>query len=73
MGKELIALAVNLTSNQRNAEMLSTDGQLDEMIARASKFGDTLLFKCIRNIAQFNPSCNETFVQHLEDYAMMVQ
>ena len=55
VGKELIALAVNLTSNQRNAEMLSTDGQLDEMIARASKFGDTLLFKCVRNIAQFNP------------------
>lgn len=73
VGKELIALAVNLTSNQRNAEMLSTDGQLDEMIARASKFGDTLLFKCVRNIAQFNPQCHETFVQHLEDYAMMVQ
>ena len=43
------------------------------MIARASKFGDTLLFKCVRNIAQFNPQCHETFVQHLEDYAMMVQ
>ena len=41
------------------------------MIARATKFGDTLLFKCVRNIAQFNPSCHEIFVQHLEDYCIM--
>ena len=62
VGKELIALAVNLTTNQRNADMLAQDGQLDELIERASKYGDTLLFKCIRNIAQFNPNCHETFV-----------
>ena len=72
IGKELIGLAVNLASNQRNAEMLACDGQLDDLIARASKFGDTLLFKCIRNIAQFNPNCQDTFEKHLEDYAMMV-
>ena len=72
IGKELIGLAVNLASNQRNAEMLAVDGQLDELIARASKFGDTLLFKCIRNIAQFNPNVQETFVRHLEDYSVMV-
>jgi len=53
--------------------MLSTDGQLDELIARARKYGDTLLFKCIRNIAQFNPSCHDNFVSHLGDYAIMVQ
>lgn len=73
VGKELIALAVNLTTNQRNADMLAGEGQLDELISRASKFGDTLLFKCIRNIAQFNPNCQDTFVNHLEDYAMLVQ
>lgn len=53
--------------------MLACDGQLDDLIARASKFGDTLLFKCIRNIAQFNPNCQDTFERHLEDYATMVQ
>lgn len=53
--------------------MLAGDGQLDEMIARASKYGDTLLFKCIRNIAQFNPNCLDNFVEHLEQYAIMVQ
>ena len=31
--------------------MLAGEGQLDELIARASKHGDTLLFKCVRNIA----------------------
>lgn len=66
-------MAVNLATNQRNADMLAGDGQLDELIARASKFGDTLLFKCIRNIAQFNPNCHDTFVLHLENYACMVQ
>lgn len=72
VGKELIALAVNLTTNQRNADMLAGEGQLDELIARASKHGDTLLFKCVRNIAQFNPNCHETFVKHLEHYAILV-
>ena len=73
VGKELIALAVNLTTNQRNADMLAGEGQLDELIARASKHGDTLLFKCVRNIAQFNPNCQETFVKHLEHYCILVQ
>jgi hypothetical protein len=61
IGKELIALAVNLTTNQRNADMLAQDGQLEELIARATKYGDTLLFKCIRNIAQFNPNSQPIF------------
>jgi len=73
VGKELIALAINLTTNQRNADMLAGDGQLDHMIERARKCGDTLLFKCIRNIAQFNPNCHDNFVNHLMEYASMVQ
>lgn len=51
IGKELVALAVNLTTNQRNADMMAGEGQLAQLIARASKYGDSLLFKCIRNIA----------------------
>ena len=43
------------------------------MIARASKHGDTLLFKCIRNIAQFNPNSHETFVRYLETFCIFVQ
>lgn len=53
--------------------MLAGDGQLDELIARASKHGDILLFKCIRNIAQFNPNSHETFVRYLENFCIYVQ
>ena len=53
--------------------MLAGDGQLTQLIARATQYRDTLLFKCIRNIAQFNPNCKETFEEHLEQYATMVQ
>jgi len=73
VGKELIALAVNLTTNQRNADILAGDGQLAELIARATKFGDTLLFKCIRNVAQFNPNSQDILVEHLMQFSMMVQ
>jgi len=52
--------------------MLAGEGQLDELIARAKKFGDTLLFKCIRNIAQFNPNFQDSFQNYLGEYAIMV-
>jgi len=51
VGKELIALAVNLSTNGRNAERFAQDDQLDELIKRAIKHNDTLLFKVCRNIA----------------------
>ncbi len=51
MGKELVALAVNLATNTRNAERFAQDEQLEELINRATKFHDTLLFKVCRNIA----------------------
>ena len=50
MGKELIALAVNLTTNPRNAELIAQDDQHRQLIERAFKFQDTLLFKVCRNI-----------------------
>lgn len=73
IGKELIALAINLTTNSRNADILGGEGQVNELIARASKFGDTLLFKCIRNIAQFSNNLLGEFENHMIDYATMVQ
>jgi Kinesin-associated protein (KAP) len=66
VGKELIALAVNLSTNGRNAERFAQDEQLDELINRAIKFNDTLLFKVCRNIAQFAPSTLENFERYLE-------
>ena len=51
VGKELVALAVNLATNTRNAERFAQDEQLEELINRATKYNDTLLFKVCRNIA----------------------
>jgi len=50
VGKELVALAVNLTINPRNAETLAADDQLQELIKRAKLHQDILLFKVIKNI-----------------------
>jgi hypothetical protein len=71
VGKELIALAVNLSTNGRNAERFAQDEQLHELINRAIKFNDTLLFKVCRNIAQFAPSTLDTFDRYLEQYIVM--
>ena len=38
VGKELIALGINLTTNARNAEIMAKDNQLDELLQRAFKF-----------------------------------
>jgi len=71
VGKELVALAVNLATNTRNAERFAQDEQLEELINRAIKFNDTLLFKVCRNIAQFAPSTIETFEKYMEQYIYM--
>lgn len=68
VGKELVALAVNLTTNARNAEIIGGDGQVQLLIERSFKYRDTLLFKVCRNVAQFYPVSVETFEKYLEDY-----
>jgi len=35
VGKELVALAVNLTTNPRNAEIMAQDDQHEQLILRA--------------------------------------
>ena len=50
MGKELIALATNLATNKRNADMLSEE-EFHKVIDRAMKYNDVLLFKFIKNMA----------------------
>jgi len=58
IGKELIALAINLTTNKTNAALISQDDQLEALIERAFKHNDVLLFRVVRNIAQFGPVTN---------------
>lgn len=68
VGKELIALCVNLTTNGRNAEIMAQEGQGAELIRRAFKFRDTLLFKVCRNIAQFYPLSLESYEEFMPQY-----
>jgi len=56
VGRELIALGINLAANTRCANIFTEDDQLDHLIQRAFKSGDILLFKMIRNISQYSDS-----------------
>ena len=49
---ELIALAVNLTQNPRNAEVMCEGERFDKLIRRAFQTCDELAFKVLRNLAQ---------------------
>lgn len=60
VGKELIALAINLCTNPRNAEIISDGKQLDVLIKRALQNQDDLIMKLIRNISK---ACKNTLVQ----------
>ena len=51
VGKELVALAINLTMNPDNAALMSDGDQFDMLVKRAMQQNDTLLFKVIRNIS----------------------
>ena len=49
---ELIALAINLAANKRNAQLICEGPGLKLLMRRAFKFNDPLLLKMIRNISQ---------------------
>ena len=76
VGKELVALAINLTTNSRNAEMMSGEegSHLEELIKRALKFKDVLLIRVVRNIAQFGPNTNlDIFESYMVDLIRLTQ
>jgi len=64
---ELIALAVNLTQNKRNAELLCENQGLEKMINKALSTHDDLLFKVIRNISQSSVQIKRKFLPFLQD------
>lgn len=49
VGKELIAIAVNLSANKKNAEKC-TEEELQKIVDRALENEDICLFKFIKNI-----------------------
>ena len=51
VGKELMALVINLTTDGKCAEIMSMNDQLGALITRAFNNMDILIFRVIRNIA----------------------
>jgi hypothetical protein len=59
---ELVALAVNLAANKRNAQLICEGSGLRLLMKRAFKFKDPLLLKMARNISQHEGPTKEQFV-----------
>ncbi|OQR96911.1 kinesin-associated protein [Thraustotheca clavata] len=59
VAKELMALAVNLSINSRNAEMMTQGKGLEALVQRVLRTRDVLLMKCIRNISHWSYSIQE--------------
>lgn len=61
MPLEVMALAVNLAGNRRNAQLICEQDGLKLLLRRAVKNRDPLLMKMIRNIAQHEGPTRELF------------
>lgn len=59
---ELVALAINLAANKRNAQLICEGSGLRLLMKRAFKFKDPLLLKMARNISQHDGPTKEQFV-----------
>lgn len=60
--KYLIALAVNLAANKRNAQLMCENDGLRRLVERAFQHQDCLLLKMIRNISQHDGPTKILFV-----------
>lgn len=60
LNKELIALAINLTTYQENAQQFCAGNSPQRFVERLFKYKDPLLGKMIRNMVQFE-DCKLTF------------
>ena len=70
---EMVALAVNLSQNRRNAEILSQGQRLGKLIGKAIANEDELLFKIVRNISQDeNPEPKRRFKPFISDLASLL-
>jgi len=71
---ELIALAVNLTTNPRNAEAMCEGDRFDKLIRRGFQTCDELAFKVLRNMAQTDsPSIKRRFGPYIEQMVTLLK
>lgn len=68
---ELIALAINLAINSRNAQLMVENNRLQGLIKKAFRTQDPLIMKMIRNISQ-HESTKYHFLEFVGDFALAV-
>lgn len=61
---ELVALCINLAANSKNAQLMSENGRLKNLIEKAFSNQDALIMKIVRNISQHD-CIKEKFVVRL--------
>lgn len=68
----VVALAINLAINKRNAELMVEGGKLQLLMDQAFRNLDSLLMKVVRNISQHD-SCKILFVEFVGDLAKVLK
>ena len=71
--RELLALAINLSSNVRNAEMMCEHDGLQAMIERVFRTHDPLMMKVIRNISFHETSIKANFADYVVDFVQLAK
>ncbi|XP_059490595.1 kinesin-associated protein 3 isoform X1 [Neocloeon triangulifer] len=70
---EMVAVAINLALNKRNAQLMCEGPRLKTLMQRAFHYQDPLLMKCLRNIAQHPGQTKILFVEFIGDLAQAIQ
>eukprot|EP00026_Physarum_polycephalum_P002706 Phypoly_transcript_02714.p1 GENE.Phypoly_transcript_02714~~Phypoly_transcript_02714.p1 ORF type:complete len:620 (+),score=86.23 Phypoly_transcript_02714:716-2575(+) len=73
VNREVIALAVNLASNQRNAELMCDGNNMQLMVKRAVKTFDPLLFKLMKTISSHEGKPREYFIANISVVADIIR
>jgi len=66
---EIMALAINLAANKRNAQLICEGEGLRLLMQRAFSFQDPLIIKMIRNISQHDGVTKTLFIEFIGDIA----
>merc|ERR1711892_1568716 len=66
---EIMALAINLAANKRNAQLICEGNGLRLLMQRAFTYQDPLIIKMIRNISQHDGVTKTLFIEFIGDIA----
>ena len=71
IGIELAALTLNLTTYNKNAEVLAQPEKIQSLLERAFKFSDFHVIKIVRNILKFSEieELNDYFEQQVDKFS----